>query len=128
MIRTVVLVVLLGLTACALLPQPAPKPVFNTAGEEDATRARARVHTELAGGYFELRNMAVALDEIKTALRADSNYGLAYNVAGLIYAELRDDRAAQENFQHALRIDPIDPDANNNYGRFLCDRKRETEA
>jgi type IV pilus assembly protein PilF len=118
----------LTLAGCALLPQPAPQPVFNTSNEEDATRSRARTHTELAGGYFELGNMAVALDEINLALRADSNYGPAYNVAGLVYAELRNDRAAQENFLRALRINPIDPDANNNYGRFLCDRKRETEA
>ena len=27
-----------------------------------------------------------------------------------------------------MRIDPLDSDANNNYGRFLCDRKRESEA
>ena len=47
---------------------------------------RARVHTELAAGYFELGNMAVALEEVKEALRADANYGPAYNVAGLIYA------------------------------------------
>jgi type IV pilus assembly protein PilF len=49
-------------------------------------------------------------------------------MAGLIYAELKEDRLAQEYFQRALRIDPMDPDANNNYGRFLCDRKQEREA
>jgi type IV pilus assembly protein PilF len=86
------------------------------------------VHTELAAGYYELRNMAVALEEVNQALRAEPGYGPAYNVAALIYAELSDDRQAQEHFQQALRIDPLDPDANNNYGRFLCDRKREKEA
>lgn len=121
-----VLAVILG--GCALLPQPAPRSVFNTAGEEEATRTRARVHTELAGGYYELNSMAVALDEVRSALRADPNYGPAYNMAGLIHAALRQDRVAQENFERALRIDPQDPDANHNYGRFLCDRKRETEA
>jgi type IV pilus assembly protein PilF len=96
--------------------------------QEQSARTRARAHTELAGGYYELGNMAVALEEVKEALRADSEYGPAYNVAGLIYAELREDQLAQENFQRALRIDALDSDANNNYGRFLCDRKREAEA
>jgi type IV pilus assembly protein PilF len=65
---------------------------------------------------------------VKLALKSDDNYGPAYNVAGLIYAELRQDQLAVENFRRALRIDPIDPDTNNNYGHFLCERKREDEA
>lgn len=96
--------------------------------QEQPPRVRARAHTELAAGYYELRNMAIALEEVKEALRADSDYGPAYNVAGLIYAELKEDSLAQENFQRALRIDPRDSDANNNYGRFLCERSREAEA
>ena len=96
--------------------------------QEQSPRTRARAHTELAGSYFEVGNMAVALDEIKEALTADAEYGPAYNVAGLIYAELKEDQLANENFQRALRIDPTDSDSNNNYGRFLCDRRREAEA
>ena len=122
---------LLVMTGCAGAPvspfaQPAIKP--NTSGEEDAMRTRARVHTELAAGYYELRNMSVALDEVNQAIRAEPGYGPAYNVAGLIYADLKEDQLAQENFQRALRINPLDSDANNNYGRYLCDRKREGEA
>lgn len=125
------------LSACARntpapqFPQPAPKPEavpLDRSGEEDAIRTRARVHTELASGYFELRNMQVALDEVKQALKADPNYGPAYNVAGLIYADLKEERLAQDSFERALRINPVDSDANNNYGRYLCDRKREAEA
>lgn len=122
----IMLVAMLG--GCALLPQPAPRSTFNTSGEEESVRTRARVHTELAGGYFELGSLAVALDEVKLALRADANYGPAYNVAGLIHAALKQDRIAQENFERAIRINPQDSDANNNYGQFLCDRKREAEA
>jgi type IV pilus assembly protein PilF len=123
------------LCGCASSPKPFPqlaqKPEstpLNTAGEEASSRTRARVHTELAAGYYELRNMTVALDEVKAAMKAEPGYGPAYNIAGLIYADLREDRLAQENFERALRIDPLDSDANNNYGRFLCDRKREGEA
>lgn len=72
--------------------------------------------------------MGVALEEVKVALSADRNYAPAYNVAGLIYTDLKEDRLAQENFQRALRLNPLDSDTNNNYGRFLCERKREEEA
>jgi len=123
--------VTLVLCSCAA-PQPAsvtlPQSQAPTSAEEEAARNRARVHTELAAGYYELRNMAVALEEVNQALKADPAFGPAYNVAGLIYGELREDRLAQENFQRALRIDPLDPDTNNNYGRFLCERKQEREA
>jgi type IV pilus assembly protein PilF len=123
------------LSGCASSPKPFPqlaqKPEstpLNTSGEEAASRTRARVHTELAAGYYELRNMPVALEEVKHAIKAEPGYGPAYNIAGLIYAELREDRLAQENFERALRLDPLDSDANNNYGRFLCERKREGDA
>ncbi|HET7159283.1 MAG TPA: type IV pilus biogenesis/stability protein PilW, partial [Burkholderiales bacterium] len=103
-----------------------PSPALTKPQEE--ARDRARLHTELAAGYYELGRMKIALDEVGEALRSDPQYGPAYNVAGLIYADLNQDALAQDNFQRALRIDPNDSDANNNYGRFLCDRKREDEA
>lgn len=100
-----------------------PKP----ASETDSV-SRAQIHTELAAGYLELGNYAVALQEASEALKADSNYAPAYSVLGLVYMELRDDRAADANFQRALRISPQDSEVNNNYGWFLCQRKREQES
>jgi type IV pilus assembly protein PilF len=99
-----------------------------TSGEETSERTRARVHTELAASYYDLGNMPVALEEVREALRADPNYGPAYNVAGLIYGRLNDDRRATESFQRALAINPSDYNTHNNFGMFLCDRKREREA
>ena len=89
---------------------------------------RARIHTELAAGYLELGNYGVALQEAGEALRADPNFAPAFSVLGLIYMELRDDKAAEANFQRALRIGPQDSDVNNNFGWFLCQRKREQES
>jgi type IV pilus assembly protein PilF len=41
---------------------------------------------------------------------------------------LREDKLAQQSFERALKLDPNDSSANNNYGMFLCQRKREKEA
>ena len=82
------------------------QPTLAATKPDELARDRARLHTELAAGYFELGNMRVALDEVREALSSDSGYGPAYNVSGLIYAELKEDRIASENFQRALRIDP----------------------
>jgi type IV pilus assembly protein PilF len=89
---------------------------------------RARIHTELAASYFGIGNVAVALEEVQEALKADRNYGPAYNVAGLVYAQLKEDRLAEDSFQRALSINPSDSDARHNYGMFLCQRKQEKEA
>ena len=107
----------------------------NTAGptesglsDSDANaRGRARIRTELAASYLEVKNFAIALEEAIIAQRADPTYGPAFTVAGAIYAEIQDDRLAEQNFQQALRINRQDPDANNSYGTFLCQRKREAE-
>lgn len=99
----------------------------NTTGDESDARNRARIHTELAAGYFDLGNIGVALEEINIALQADAGYHTAYSIAGLIYAALKEDRRAEESFNRAIRLSPTDPDANHNYGGFLCQRKRELE-
>jgi len=103
------------------------QPTADTTGNESAARERARIHTELAAGYFELGNMGVALEEVTIAQQADPGYPPIYNVAALIYAALKEDRRAEENFNRALRLSPADADINNNYGNYLCQRKREAE-
>jgi len=120
-----------ALVGCAGGPnmdRTTPQPMQSTTSDSDAdARGRARIHTELAASYLDLKNLAVALEEAGIAQRSDPTYGPAYNVAGMIYAELRNDALAEQNFQQALRINRQDPDANNNYGSFLCQRKREAE-
>lgn len=98
-----------------------------TTGEETPQRARARIHTELAAGYYQLGNMNVAVEEVRIATQSDPGYAPAYTVAGLIYASLKQDQQAEQNFRHALSINPTDPNANHNYGYFLCQRQREQE-
>lgn len=82
----------------------------------------ARLHTELAANYYSRQQYGVALDEVGLALRAMPGYGPAHNVQGLVYMELKEDAKAAQSFEHALRLDPNDSDANNNYGWFLCQR------
>jgi type IV pilus assembly protein PilF len=124
-----VCVALLALVAgCATEPPSTPySPDATAPGESSEARNRARIHTELAAGYFELGNIGVALQEVNDALRADPSYGPAYNVSGLVHAALKEDRVAEQQFERALSINPLDSDANNNYGLYLCQRNRAEE-
>jgi type IV pilus assembly protein PilF len=88
----------------------------------------ARIHTELASEYYSRTQYGVALEELNEAIKADANYGPAYGLSGLVYMELREDVLAVKNFEQALRLNPIDSDANNNYGWYLCNRGQETNS
>ena len=97
-------------------------------GADTDAQTRTHVHTQLAAAYLELGNYGVALQEAAEALKSDPNFAPALNVLGLVYMELRDDKAAEASFQRALRVSPLDSDTNNNYGWFMCQRKREQES
>jgi len=88
----------------------------------------AKAHTELAFGYFQRGQMAVALDEISIALKSKPDYYQAYNVLGLIYMDLSENAKADDAFRRALSMAPNDSDTLNNYGWFLCQTQRERQA
>jgi len=112
----VLLFLLAGLTGCG-----------TPSGGANAT-ASAKVHTELAGMYYEMGKYGVALEEIDLAIQSDRSYAPAYGVRGLVHMALREDKEAEEDFQKSLRIDSTDSDTHNNYGWFLCQRDRAKEA
>ena len=98
------------------------------AGDPGDPRNRARVHTELAAGYYERGSMGVALEELRQATAADASYAPAHGLYGLVYMELRENAYAQDSFERALRLAPTDPDINHNYGWFLCQTGHEKES
>jgi type IV pilus assembly protein PilF len=100
----------------------------NASSEDGDAARRARTRLELASAYFGSGQMNTALDEVKLALAADPNMGAAYNLRGLIYGRIGEDKLAEESFRRALQIDPRDADAMQNYGWFMCQRQRFAEA
>ncbi len=105
-----------------LQPPPVQRPTPASAQE------RARAHTELGTGYFQVGQYKVALEEFQESLAIDPRHVPAHSMIGLVYMELKEDDKARKSFERALKIDPNDPDANNNYGLFLCNRQREKDS
>jgi type IV pilus assembly protein PilF len=127
------------LSACVGTAPPGPPPAqpsafpgetkdIVTASDETEASKRARVRMELASAYFGRGQMTTALDEVKLAIAADPNSASAFNLRGLIYASLGDDRLAEESFRHALKLDARDADTMQNFGWYLCQQKRFDEA
>ena len=99
-----------------------------TASDQPESSRRASVRLQLATAYFSDGQFTTALDEVKRAIAADPRMAEAYSLRGLIYAALGDDALAEDSFRRALQIDAGDPDTMQNYGWFLCQKKRYPEA
>lgn len=120
--------ILLGaalLAGCA--GQPAGESGVANTQVDSESRQRARAFTDLANAYFARAQYKVALDELRKAITADNRFGPAYNIYGLIYMELAEDKLAEENFRRAIELDRSDSEARNNFGWFLCTRGRYDE-
>lgn len=89
---------------------------------------RAKIHTELGSLYLENGRYGVAQDEARVAITADPYYAPGYNLLGLVHMALQEKEAAEEDFRHALRLAPSDPEINNNFGWFLCQSERERQS
>lgn len=116
------------LAGCAGTPGAAPGEPAPSSAEQTDNQRRARIRLQLAVGYYEQRQMAVALDELRQALAADPDFADAHVMRALIYMDMGETRLADESFQQALRLAPNTPDFNNNYGWFLCQNGREKES
>jgi type IV pilus assembly protein PilF len=120
------------LAACAM-PSPPVVPANETrdritASDEPDVQKRARARMELASAYFSRGQMTTALDQVKLAIAADPLYGDAFNLRGLIYANLGDATLAEESFKRALQLNARDADTMHNYGWYLCQQKRYGES
>ncbi|NEX62617.1 type IV pilus biogenesis/stability protein PilW [Noviherbaspirillum galbum] len=118
---------LLALAGCNNLPASGQADLPTSSDQTDAQK-RARIRLQLATGYYEQRQIPVALDEIKMALQADPNMADAYSVRGLIYLDMGENKLAEDNFITALKLEPNSPDFNNNYGWFLCQTGRAAKS
>jgi type IV pilus assembly protein PilF len=121
------------LSACVTARTPQPDATGDskdriTASDETDASKRAKVRMELATAYFGRGQMTTALDQVKLAIIANPNQSEAYNLRGLIYANLGDDQLAEESFRRALQLNPRDTDVMQNFGYYLCQKKRFPEA
>ena len=108
------------LAGCAGAGGEAPREL-KTASDQTAAEKRAQIRLQLAVGYYQDRKYEIALDEVKQAIAAAPDFADAYGFRALIYTAMGENALADENYRHALRLAPRNPDLANNYGLFLCD-------
>lgn len=114
-----VLVLSLTLVACQS-PSTVNKP--------HSDRAKlSEINTELGGQYLRSREYQIAMDKLKKAIDLDPHNVDAHSTLGLLYNALGQHEQAEASFKQALRIEPNNSAALNNYGQFLCQRTRYEE-
>lgn len=105
----------LMLGACAT-----QKPVVDTVDVAQRVEAFAQVHTDLAGEYYRVGQVAVAVKEAEYALAASPDFVPAHNLLALMYAQMRQTAQADAHFAAALKFEPNNTDLRNNYAWYLC--------
>ena len=128
----VLCVVLLGLTACSTR---AFQLDTLTQAEPDSTRQRAMRRLSLASAYYEQGQNDVAQQEVRAALQIDPQFAEAFSLLGLIHQRDKAPVLAEQSFQHAIQLASAPPSNANqlaalqhNYGWFLCEQNRFTQA
>ena len=96
---------------------------------EQARRQRlADTHTQLGASYLQHGQLEIAKESLEKALIADPDSSQAANMMALLQWRLRNYPEAERYFHKAVDVEQGNPEAQNNYGVFLCERGRPDEA
>jgi type IV pilus assembly protein PilF len=100
-----------------------------TGGPQVATtKQKSQAFLELARGYLEKRDYVNARRPLEQALRVDPTSAEAHVLMASVYLADGDTELAEGEYKDALRHEPRNAMARNNYGSFLFSEGRYKEA
>ncbi len=88
----------------------------------------AEVNLQLGVEYMQRGQDDIALSRLRKALTIDENYADAHNAIAVMYQKLGQTAMATKHYERALALEPLNSDILNNYGQYLCQQNRVTEA
>ena len=94
----------------------------STAAERETVDA-ANVYLQLGVRYLSLNNLPAAKENLELALQSDSDSIPAHIALAFLYEKLYKYDEARSQYELALSLDPENLNLQNNFGRFLCDRR-----
>lgn len=96
--------------------------------EHDKMDKRAETHVLLGSSYLQRGQLDVAKEELDKALKLVPDHSQANNIMAVLQWRFKDYDKAERLFRKALSTDEKNASAQHNYGAFLCDRGKITEA
>ncbi len=115
------------LVACLWLAGCVTESTGGLPGPAD-TAERVQAQLDLARGYLEKRDYQRARPPLNRALQINARSVEAHVLMGVLNQAEGEAELAENHYQSALRIDPADSQALNNYGTFLFAEGRFDEA
>ena len=102
----------------------------NLPGREISTPRsdNALIHAQLARGYLQQKQYAVAKTELEKALRIDSSHSESNYVMALLLLDLQQYGDARNYFERPIRSNRFNSAAAHDYGVFLCQFGEERES
>ena len=114
--------VILGLLALALQACVAVEP------GQSRNEAASETNAELGIGYLRQNQIELASEKLEKALRFNPDSTKANLYYALLQDYLKQDDLAEKHYRLAVKLDPLNSDAANNLGAFLCKHGRERES
>ncbi len=88
----------------------------------------ADTHVFLGSTYMQRGQLAVAKEELDKALKLAPDHSQANNIMAVLQWRFKDYDKAEQLFRKALASDEKNASAQHNYGAFLCENGKITEA
>jgi type IV pilus assembly protein PilF len=86
----------------------------------DKMAQAAQFNAQLAVAYLKTNDVVAARTKIEKALKQNPGDPQVQSAAGLVYERLQEAAEADKHYSAALRLDPKNPDMQNNYAVFEC--------
>lgn len=122
--RCAAAVLLLALALSGCVTETTNAPFGGERSDEDALRN----YIQLATGYLEQNDLPNVKRHLNNAATLDSNNSDVFALWGLVYSREGEARLADESFRRALRVNPRNSQARNNYAAFLYAEERFEDA
>ncbi|MEQ1529005.1 MAG: type IV pilus biogenesis/stability protein PilW [Methylococcales bacterium] len=81
------------------------------------------VYLQLGVRYLSLNKLEIAKENLELALKNNSDNLEAHIAIAFLYEKIGRFSEARDHYETAVSLAPADLSVQNNYGRFLCDRK-----
>ncbi len=81
-------------------------------------------YLQLGIRYMDLNKLELAKENLLKALEKESDNARAHSALAVLYEKINHFDQAKQHYDAALSISPDDIGIQNNYGKFLCDRRQ----
>lgn len=130
---TIIMCLAFALSACSAtvkLPSPpqknyTPKAQPKTVIKDPPKADKATIFSQLARGYLQQKQYAIAKGELEKAFKIEPNHSEANYVMALLMLELEQYDAVEKHFIRAIKSDNENSAAAHDFGMFLCQTGKE---